>query len=172
MLSEFLLGHLLSLSFGSVFKQYALTMGIFVLSMGLGSWKFGGTTDAGRVLKKVLLLSAIFLSLAFFTIRLSIMNPQFHWLLLPQLILIGAVGFFSGAELPLLAKLSSPERKENNIAQVLIWDYLGMAFGSLFFGFYILQTWGVYITFALLLGSHALLLTWAFLRAPPQDANI
>ena len=168
MLSEYLLGHLMALTWGSVYKQYALTMGLFVLSMGIGAWKFRSYRQPIKNFVKILSLYIFFILLAFITTKASLDSPPSQSLLLGQLCLILCLGFLSGAELPLLEQIQKQSRSDSSVSYVLIWDYLGMALGSLFFGFYLLQAWGVVGTLILICLLHLLMISWALIAKIPK----
>ncbi len=172
MLSEFLLAHLMALTWGSIYKQYALTMGLFVLSMGFGAWKFRSSQAALRSLIKILMASIFFIVLAFAFTWAHSQHLFSENILLAQLILILVLGFLSGAELPLLEQIQKQLQPISSVSQVLIWDYLGMAMGSLLFGFYMLQAWGVLGTLIFICCLHIVMIGWLLLGQLPKGESL
>ncbi len=157
-LYEFTLAQIITLFHGNTFTIYAITIGLYTFSLGFGALFFESTKKTRPV--KTLLITELLLSstalLAPFLIILSsatnlaTLSPKFMYLLVFSPILI--CGFLSGIELPSLFCLNKNQR-----GSILLWDYVGMFSGILFFGLYALEKfgplkliWGMGITNALL----------------------
>ncbi len=135
---------MLSATIGNTFFCYSLTIGVFILFLGLGSASFDWIPR-----KRI-----NFLNLAFIEIIMSInglvgiyiitksslfYGSELFWIiaLIPTII----CGFFSGLELPFLIGLA-PKK----YLKVFGLDYIGMFLGAFLFPFFFLSYLGIFIS--------------------------
>jgi predicted membrane-bound spermidine synthase len=139
MLSQLLVGYLIGIQTGGLYKQYSITFGLFVFFMGLGAARKVKNDFyfvlAGQV------ASPIFLTLIWILCAFDL--PYFGFALLAPL------GYFAGAELPLVIRMYSA--READYDQVLFLDYLAMSIATLAFALIIFPALGVPGTFALVM---------------------
>ena len=134
---ELLLGQSLSAFLGNTVLRYSMTIGLYMLSMGIGS-----LLAAGRVVKHVvtsLLKVEILLTITggFSVIILLVMNsigaPDIVFFLFAHLLIV-LIGVLTGLEIPLLIELRNLE-VDGSERSVLGVDYLGAFFGTVVFAF-------------------------------------
>jgi spermidine synthase len=134
---ELLLGQSLSAFLGNTVLRYSVTIGLYMLSMGIGS-----LLAEGRVVKHVvtsLLKVEILLTITggFSVILLLVMNsigpPDIVFFLFAHLLIV-LIGILTGLEIPLLIELRNLE-VDNSERSVLGIDYLGAFFGTVVFAF-------------------------------------
>lgn len=133
---ELILSQILAATLGGTLLRYSTVIGLFTLSLGLGSLSYGFFKE--RVSNRVSLLFyvEVFLALLgmaspFVVVGLEPLRPSgdvgFAFTLL-YYIPVMMIGWISGLELPLLLSLGENRRRE---LQILSADYLGMFAGSL-----------------------------------------
>ncbi len=134
---ELLLGQSLSAFLGNTVLRYSVTIGLYMLSMGIGS-----LLAEGRMVKHVvttLLKVEILLTITggFSVILLLIMDslgpPEIVFFLFAHLLII-LIGILTGLEIPLLIELRNLE-VEDSERSVLGVDYLGAFVGTVVFAF-------------------------------------
>ena len=134
---ELLLGQSLSAFLGNTVLRYSVTIGLYMLSMGIGS-----LLAEGRVVKHVvttLLKVEILLTITggFSVIALLLMDsigpPDIVFFLFAHLLII-LIGILTGLEIPLLIELRNLE-VDGSERSVLGVDYLGAFFGTVTFAF-------------------------------------
>jgi len=134
---ELLLGQSLSAFLGNTVLRYSITIGLYMLSMGIGA-----LLAEGRFVKRpvtALMKIEVLLTLAggFSVLGLLVLNsiglPGLVFSGLAHLLII-AIGILTGFEIPLLIHLKSleTERTENTVLGI---DYLGAFFGTVVFAF-------------------------------------
>ena len=140
---ELLIATLSSYLLGSSVTQFSLSVGLFVGSMGLGSWL------SQRVTKRLL---AVFVGLELLlgivggasaaSLYWAYSAGPFYWVvLLGFLVVIGAL---VGIELPLLVRLMDRYGQLRTIvAQALTFDYIGALAGSILFPLVLLPALGI-----------------------------
>jgi spermidine synthase len=140
---ELLIATVSSYLLGSSVTQFSLSIGMFVGSMGLGSWL------SQRVRKNLLgvfvtleLVLAVVGGVSASALYWAYATGPFYWVvLLGFLIVIGAL---VGIELPLLVRmLDGYGQLRTIVAQALSFDYLGCLVGSLLFPLVLLPAFGV-----------------------------
>ena len=140
---ELLIATVSSYLLGSSVTQFSLSVGLFVGSMGLGSW------ISQRVQRK-LLPTFFFLELALGAVggvsaTLLFAAYQYgavYWVLLLGLLVL--IGTLVGIELPLLVRLLDQYGQLRTIvAQALSFDYLGSLVGSVLFPLVLLPVLGI-----------------------------
>ena len=168
---ELLLGQALSAFFGNTVLRYSVSVGLYLLSMGVASF-----CCASFLLKRAyasLLLAELFLVLlgASSVIVLHYANVLLSPLLFFAVahLLIVAIGFLSGLELPLLVELHPSGRS----SEFLCINYIAAFCGTLCFALLFYKSFGLMATafaVALLNSSIALLLAF-FYRARLRDSS-
>ncbi len=153
-LYEFLLAQSISTTMGNTALRYNLTIGLFIASMGFGAIlykKLIGPDHFKEFIKVELLLSLIggiapvlvLIIDYFFNSFAKISNVSFFsfWIQAPLFsinhLLIVAIGFLSGLELPLLMDMSKKFTTTKGHF-VLAYDYLGTLLGAILFPIIIL----------------------------------
>jgi spermidine synthase len=139
---ELLIATVSSYLLGSSVTQFSLSVGLFVGSMGLGSWLSQKVTKnlLGTFIGLELVLGAIGGISASALYWAYAAQPLYWAVLLGFLISIGTV---VGIELPLLVRLLNRYGQLRTIvAQALSFDYLGCLAGSLLFPLVLLPTLG------------------------------
>jgi len=134
---ELLLGQSLSAFLGNTVLRYSVTIGLYMLSMGIGALLAEGkfVKQPVTALLKVELLLTV--TGGFSVIGLLVLNsiglPGLVFSAVAHLLII-VVGIFTGFEIPLLIHLKSMETKktENTVLGI---DYLGAFFGTVVFAF-------------------------------------
>ena len=134
---ELLLGQSLSAFLGNTVLRYSVTIGLYMLSMGIGSLLAEGRFvrhPVTTLLKIELLLTVTggFSVIALLVLNSAGMPPLLFSALAHFLIII--IGIFTGFEIPLLIELKNIEtgRSENSVLGI---DYLGAFFGTVVFAF-------------------------------------
>ena len=175
---ELLVGAVASYLLGNSVKQFSLTIGVFLASMGIGAylsqWVREGILD--RFIAVELCLSAIggfsgWLLFAAFT------YSDLYYLVMFGLIIV--IGSLIGLELPLLTRyLKRFGTLRTSLARVFSLDYLGALVASIVFPMVLLPYLGIFRTslgVGLLNAVVALFTAWLFareLRAPKRFAAI
>ncbi len=134
---ELLLGQSLSAFLGNTVLRYSVTIGLYMLSMGIGSLMAEGRfvkSPVTALLKIELLLTVTggFSVISLLVIDAAGLPPLLFSALAHSLIII--IGIFTGFEIPLLMHLKNLETKQSE-SLVLGVDYLGAFFGTVVFAF-------------------------------------
>lgn len=167
---ELIFSQALTVIYGQTVTRYALTIGLYLFSLGLGAFLFARASP-----RKV---DAIFLRVEVLLALLGPAGVLFIFGLgaafgdtsgLPaKLVLIGshapiiAVGLLSGLELPLLTALAP--RREHSFYKVLGWDYIGSLVGTVLYALWLYPRFGL-IVGALAVGFANALAACAFTLA-------
>ena len=146
LLSELIQAQMATLLWGGLIAKYTLSMGLFILALGLGSF-YQAKNFAGASLAWQQMLMA----------ALAILSP---WSILwagTHLIPVAAwatagfsvflVGFCSGMEFPLLANVAQKQVAETSsfiFSDLLRVDYMGMGLSSLLFPVFLLKHIGIF----------------------------
>jgi spermidine synthase len=139
---ELMAGALSSSLLGNSVAQYSLTIGIFLASMGLGSWL------SRRVRRLLPALIEIELAMALVGgVSLLVLQTVYSFsdAYLPAFILVtGTIGVLAGLEIPILARIvRSYGPMRIVLSSVLTFDYLGGLAASLLFPFLLLPALGL-----------------------------
>jgi len=141
---ELVLAQTLTALFGGVVLRYSITIGLYLLGLGLGALYFERYShgSADRFFRTQLILSTLgslgFISLIF----ISGWQYDFPWLVWAYAhSLIVIIGFFSGLEIPLMNALN-----KNKLTQTLSLDYLGGLIGSVCFPLILYPYFGLITT--------------------------
>lgn len=145
---ELLISTTSSYFLGSSVKQFSLTIGFYLASMGVGSY-------LSRVFKKDILLRFIQLELvlgiigAFCVpfIYVVLAYAGFGATQYATIFIIILIGILTGLEVPLITTILSKKTPEKeNISDVLTFDYLGALIATLLFPFFLIPFVGVFKT--------------------------
>ena len=134
---ELLLGQSLSAFLGNTVLRYSVTIGLYMLSMGIGSLLAEGRFVKHPVttLLKIELLLTV--TGGFSVIALLVLNsvgtPELLFSALAHFLII-IIGIFTGFEIPLLIQLKNIETGQSE-SSVLGVDYLGAFCGTIVFAF-------------------------------------
>lgn len=145
---ELVLAQILSATLGGTLLRYSTVIGLFTLSLGMGSLLFGLRKE--RDLAKTLFLTEIllsFLGLAspFFIVFLEPFRLHYEIPFLFELLFyapVALIGLLSGFELPLLIAFCKNRGQE---FRVLSSDYLGMFAGSLLVPLFLYPKFGPFV---------------------------
>jgi S-adenosylmethionine decarboxylase proenzyme len=155
-LYEFLLAQSISTTMGNTALRYNLTIGLFIASMGFGALlykKFISNDYFKEFIKVELLLSLVGGVAPVLVLIIDFLFNHFahrfgvsffsNWIQIPLFamnhLLIVAIGFLSGLELPLLMDMSK-QFKVTKGHFVLAYDYLGTLIGAILFPLFILPS--------------------------------
>lgn len=144
---------------GDSVKQFSLTIGIYMFAMGVGSFltKYVGKRELLAFIRTELLLGllgGLSVPLLYFLFQHQT-NDQYQ---LTMLGLTFAIGGLTGLEIPLLTRvMKSYSPLEENLANVLGFDYVGALAATLLFPFLLLPFVGLYSS-SLVFGAVNLLL--------------
>ncbi|MCI0413263.1 polyamine aminopropyltransferase [bacterium] len=127
---------------GSSVTQFSISIGVFIGSMGLGSYFSQRVRGLLTVFIGMEIVLAIVGGLSVLTLYWSYPKGAFYWvLLLTFLVLIGGI---TGLELPLLTRyLKRYGTLRKVMAQALSFDYIGALAGSLLFPLILLPELGM-----------------------------
>jgi len=138
---ELAFAHVLSIIYGNTIQTYAITIGIFLFSMGIGALavtKIKNNNEKITFFYVEVLISItalLFTLLSFHIASIELLgNKTINYSF------IAAIGILSGAELPLLGILYNKSAK--GMVQVLSIDYFGSLSGTLIFAFVLLGNIG------------------------------
>jgi len=140
---ELLLGQSLSAFLGNTVLRYSVTIGLYMLSMGIGSLFAEGRFVKHPVI--MLLRVELFLTVigGFSVILLHLLNMAglagMVFSGLAHLLIIG-IGILTGLEIPLLMEVKNLEVKDSETT-VLGVDYLGAFCGTVVFAFLFYPRW-------------------------------
>ncbi len=162
---ELLIATTASYFLGDSVKYFSLTIGIYMASMGVGS--FISKYIDKNLLKKFIITELL---LGFFG-GISIPAIYFSYAFFDSFILLYIfftviIGFLIGLEIPFLTRLMQDYNKlKFNIANILSFDYLGALIATISFPFILLPFFGVYqssLIFGLVNMSIAFVVLWVF----------
>ncbi len=153
---ELLFSQVLTVIFGGAVVRYSVTIGLYLLFLGLGSFYYERlkAKHDWTFLYVEILLSIIGPLGVFFIIFINSFLPNGIALLLSHLPIV-LVGFLSGMELPLLTSLITPLMKnakmKTGFSYVLGFDYVGSLIGTLVYALILYPFLGLIPT-AIILG--------------------
>ena len=142
---ELALAQMTSSFFGGTLYHYTLNIGLFILSMGIGS------ILADRIKRPDVTALLIRIEAALFVLALTmpfyvVFAEKFFsltWFNILLWLTNMLLGFLSGFELPLFNRMFNDE---HNAEKVLFFDYLGMFSGSVAFSFLLFPVLGAFGT--------------------------
>jgi len=134
---ELLLGQSLSAFLGNTVLRYSVTIGLYLLSLGIGAFLAKGKFTKNPVLVlqviEILLTSIGGFSVIFLFGFDSLGFSDLLFAIFAHLLII-IIGILSGFEIPLLIEISNKEKKDSE-NMVLGFDYAGTFIGTLVFAF-------------------------------------
>ncbi len=140
---ELIVGTLSSYLFGNSVTQFSLTIGLFMTSMGIGSYAsrwINRTPLTWFILLEVAIAAIGGVSAALLYIVFAV--SDFYHLVMVLLILI--IGGLIGLEIPLLTRIiGGRDALKDTLANVLAFDYLGALIASLLFPLLLLPYLGL-----------------------------
>ena len=161
---ELLISTTSSYFLGDSIKQFSITIGIYMASMGIGSF-------FSKFLEKQLLLSFIVIEICLGIIgglSVPILYYSFEWLSRTEysflmIFLTFLIGTLTGFEIPLLVRVMKMYYPlKVNLANVFSLDYFGALLATLIFPFFLLPYLGIFRT-SLFFGLVNIILGWLIL---------
>lgn len=143
---ELLISTTASYFLGNSIQQFSLIIGIYMASMGVGSWI---SRWIDRDLMYYFIVVEIILGLVgAFSVPLCYAYfgySDFSGFSFFTLFIISIIGLLTGLEVPLLTRiLENTESLKNNISKVLAFDYLGALIATLLFPFFLVPFLGLF----------------------------
>jgi len=129
---QLLLAQSLSEIFGNSVTRYAVTIGLYLFSMGLGvsSFRFVKDVLGMNIVSLEITLSLVGVGSLFFLFLAALGSLEYYYagLVLGHILII-AIGFLSGLEIPFLVELD----KDQRFSRILAFDFAGTLVGALCF---------------------------------------
>ena len=143
---ELLIGSTSAYFLGDSVQQFSVTIGLFLASMGLGSWISRAVTE--RLLERFIALELWLAAVGGCSVPALYLaylhSGQFRYVMV---LLIVAVGALVGLELPLLTRMLQRYGELRTVlSNVLLLDYLGSLVAALLFPFLLLPLLGAFDT--------------------------
>lgn len=143
MIYELCLAQMTSSFFGGTLYHYTLMIGLFILSMGIGTLyaeKVKPENQTQVIIRVEIFLAGLAVLMPFYLVYGENVLP--HWLFQVLIFTTNcSLGLLSGAELPLFRHYFARSEKLENI---LFFDYLGMFAGSLLFAVFLFPVLGIF----------------------------
>ncbi len=142
---ELLISTTASYFLGDSVRQFSITIGLYLASMGLGSYISRLVkTDLLRAFIAVEVMLGVVGGLAVPALYLTYATAPVFWPIVVGFIVV--IGALTGLEIPLLTRLMEKreEQLDVNIANVLSFDYLGALLATLAFPFVLLPVLGTF----------------------------
>lgn len=150
---ELVYAEALKATFGNQVARYAITIGLYLLCLGVGAMLYGkikGIGSAKSFLSVEIVLSIIGPLGFFFIIWVSstpifdLNDPSDYLIALTLAHLpIVLVGLLSGMELPILADMN---QDESGFSKTLGWDYVGSLIGTILYALWIFPQYGLTVS--------------------------
>lgn len=138
---ELLYAELLTVLYGGSVARYSIVIGLYLLSLGAGSFcfKYIGNKYFKTLVFVELFLAFFSFSSLFFMIYVAGFFPEIGIYInhIPVLV----VGFLSGLEIPLLA--SSFPKSKSSFSDVLGFDYVGSLLGTILYALFLYPVFGL-----------------------------
>lgn len=163
---ELLLGQTLAAFLGNTVLRYSVTIGLYMLSMGIGAFLVRGRVREQPVVSlqwveiALTLLGGSGVALLFLLDAAGV--PPFAFATIAHLLIV-VIGILTGIELPLLMELRAAEVSGTE-GIVLGWDYVGAFGGTIAFAFWFYPRVGLVPTAFAVAGLNALCGTALFLQ--------
>jgi spermidine synthase len=134
---ELLLGQILSAFLGNTVLRYSVTIGLYMLSMGIGSFAVRDRILAKpiislQVVELALSLIGGFSLISLFVLDFAGVSETIFSVTAHALIIV--IGFLTGLEIPLLIAVRNAAKPDSD-SKVLGMDYIGACVGALVFAF-------------------------------------
>ncbi len=168
---ELIIAAVSSYLLGNSVAQFSITIGLFMFSMGIGSYltKF---IDHNLVVRFVQIEIAVACVGGISAALLFLVFPYYALYKPTMYLLLLAVGTLVGLEIPLLTRILAQSKSfSESIAHVLSLDYLGALIGSVSFPLLLLPTLGFFrssFAIGLLNLSVAAMTLWVLRQSHPQ----
>jgi len=143
---ELLISTTASYFLGNSVKQFSLIIGIYMASMGLGSWIsrwINNNLMYYFILTEIILgiIGAFSVPLCYFYFAYT----DFQGFNIFIFLIIGIIGLLTGLEIPLLTRIMETNKSlQKSISTVLTFDYLGALIATLIFPFFLVPFVGLY----------------------------
>ena len=162
---ELLIATTVSYFSGDSVKYFSLTIGIYMASMGLGSYASKYIDE--DILRKFIIAELMLGLLGGISIPALYFAYTFTGAFIPTYIIFTvSIGFLIGLEIPFLTRLMEEYNQlKFNIANILSFDYLGALIATISFPFILLPFFGVYqssLIFGLVNMSIGFVTLWMF----------
>ena len=141
---ELVIAQVMTSLFGGTVYQYSLSLGIYMLALGVGSIAMGD--DSKDPLKKFLHVETCLAAMgAVGPIAVLVFETYFFSGALFAYLWLAILGFLSGIEIPLLILLATKHslQKDRVEKSVLVWDYAGAFLGCILFPLITLPLLGI-----------------------------
>lgn len=171
---ELLIATTASYFLGDSVKYFSLTIGIYMASMGIGSFVSKYIDD--DLLKKFVVAEILLGLFGGLSIPLLYFAFAYVDVFIPiYIVLTVVIGFLIGLEIPFLTRLMQDYNTlKFNIANILSFDYMGALIATLSFPFILLPFFGVYqssLIFGLVNMSIGLVVLWVFAEEVGRSAG-
>lgn len=149
---ELILSQFLTIFYGGTVIRYSITIGLFLFSLGVGSYLYRYVKNREETFFLVEIVLSIFAPVSLFIIILLNSLHIFSFLNIGIIILVShipiiVIGILSGLEIPLLSYLTSKEKNETEsvetFAEVLGYDYFGSLLGAVVFSLILYPFFGI-----------------------------
>ena len=143
---ELLISTTASYFLGNSVQQFSIIIGIYMASMGLGSWlsRFINSELLYRFIQVEIVLGlvgALSVPLCYFYFS----HSDFTGFSLFTYLIITIIGVLTGLEVPLLTRiLEGKESLKDNLSNILAFDYLGALIATLIFPFFLIPFVGLF----------------------------
>ncbi|WP_413559283.1 hypothetical protein [Bdellovibrio sp. HCB209] len=139
---ELVIANILSVLWGNVVQQYTVTTGIYIAAMGAGAYLAPIKLNAKRSFIWIEVALSICALASPFILVYSDINLKPASALISY-VMISAIGFLSGMELPLLMRIMHSESlSEEKNEQALFTDYVGMFAAGIIFALFLNRQFG------------------------------
>ena len=170
MLYELCLAQFLAVSMGGLNQKYAITIGIYSFSLGLGAlhfdrWSFSMRPEFQFSFARLEAFLVGFAVLSGILLLATFQTGAWAWLV--GFLALFGVGYLSGMELPYLFQNS--EKYSNYNVFILSADYLGMCIACLMFPFLLLPQLGLWQVLIITAGCNLSLAICFQIQQPKWD---
>lgn len=137
-LYELILVYVSSTIHGDRMVSYALITGLYLLTLGLGSYFFNSFSQKIKTYNIFRVVEIGISSLALTSLPsiyyIASMTDNYIYIWMTEIFFVSSIGFLSGMEIPSISKMYNKD-----ISKVLAFDYVGAFFATLIFAFLFLS---------------------------------
>lgn len=173
---ELVYAEALKATFGNQVARYAITIGLYLLCLGIGAMLYGKLKGVGsaKAFLSVEMMLCLVGPLGFFFIIWVSSTPIFNLndpsdyliaLILAHIPII-IVGLLSGMELPILADMNQDEA---GFSKTLGWDYVGSLIGTILYALWVFPNYGLTVS-AISTGALNLMAAIVFIGLFPKKS--
>lgn len=169
LIAEYLIATMNSYLLGNSLEQFAITIGLMFITMGIGAW-VSKKVQKHLVITFVIIecVLAMLIAGSSFVTYASFAYMEHHFELI-QYLLIGSIGLLIGMEIPLITRIVEEQNiaLDTNISRVFMLDYLGGGVGAWIWVHYLLGKTNLYhaaIWFAVINVIIALIVALVFMQ--------